>query len=251
MKRQYHHLTPEDRLKLYELLLDRCSVREMADRLGYHISTLYRELARHSTKIGYRPDIANQKSTLRRRQGYNLKLEVDQELRCYVIEKLKERWSPVQISGRLAKERGYSVISHEFIYQFIYSQSGKDLQLYKYLRKKRSHRYPKIGRRARKKHPDKVSIHQRDTSINERSVFGHSEGDLILFRKTSTNLFTLRERKTRLLIAIKNQNRQAHSTSKVLIRYMKKKDYPINSLTVTTQVPLGTKGELRTKRIDI
>ena len=115
----------------------------MADRLGYHMSTLYRELARNSTKIGYRPDIANQKSTLRRRQGYNLKLEVDEELRCYVIEKLKERWSPLQISERLAKERGHSVISHESIYQFIYSQSGKDLQLYKYLRKKRSHRYPK------------------------------------------------------------------------------------------------------------
>jgi hypothetical protein len=50
MKQQYHHLTPEDRLKLYELLLDGCSVREMADRLGYHMSTLYRELARNSTK---------------------------------------------------------------------------------------------------------------------------------------------------------------------------------------------------------
>ena len=98
--------------------MDGCSVREMADRLGYHMSTLYRELARNSTKIGYRPDIANQKSPLRRRQGYNLKLEVDEELRCYVIEKLKERWSPLQISGRLAKERGHSVISHESIYLF-------------------------------------------------------------------------------------------------------------------------------------
>ena len=45
----------------------------------------------------------------------------------------------------------------------------------------------------------------------------------MLFRKTKTNLFTLRERKTRFLVAIKNANRQAKTTSKSLIKYMQDK----------------------------
>jgi len=45
------------------------------------MSTLYRELARNSTKIGYRPDIANQKSTLRRRQGSGLTHEKNKVIR--------------------------------------------------------------------------------------------------------------------------------------------------------------------------
>ena len=40
-------------------------------------------------------------------------------------EEVEEGWSPEQISGRLAKENGYTVISHEAIYQYIYSPSGK------------------------------------------------------------------------------------------------------------------------------
>lgn len=175
MRKKYHHLKSEDRLKLYSMLLEGMGLQAVAAELGFHKSTIYRELRRYQVS----------------------KVDKQKDLKAYVIQKLEEGWSPEQISGRLAKEIGYPVVSHEPIYQYIYSPSGKALKLYKHLRKKRSYRYPCIKRKRQKSNPDKVSIHERAEQVNKRQLFGHWEGDLILFKKTRTNMFTLRERKTR------------------------------------------------------
>lgn len=229
--RRYKHLRETDRLKIYELLFEGCSLQGIADRIGFHKSTIYRELSRNSTKLGYRPDFASQQYLLRR--GYKpSKIDRNEGVKTYVLSKLKEGWSPEQIAGRLKRECGYSVVSHEAIYQYIYSSSGKEMKLYRYLRKKRSYRYPRIKRKRQKANLDKESIHMRSDLINKRLLFGHWEGDLVLFQKTRTNLFTLRERKTRFLIAIKNANRKAKETSKSLINYMGQKVDLMESLTL-------------------
>ena len=44
-----------------------------------------------------------------------------------VIEKLREGWSPEQIAGRLKKDYEKTVICHETIYRFIYSDQGKKM----------------------------------------------------------------------------------------------------------------------------
>ncbi len=218
----YKHFGPKDRLKLYSLLLEGFSIQEIADVLGYHKASVYRELSRNSSKLGYRPDIASQQYVSRRRY-HSCKIDKQKELQSYIINHLKEGWSPEAIAGRLKIENGHTIISHEAIYQYIYSSIGKALKLHQYLRKKRSYRYPRAKRRRHKSNNDKISIHERDDIINTRSEFGHWEGDLVLFRKTKPNLFTLRERKTRFLVAIKNANRQAKNTSKSLINYMQDK----------------------------
>lgn len=229
--RKYKHLSEQERLKIYELLFEGCSLQGISTRIGYHKSTIYRELSRNSTKLGYRPDFASQQYLLRRRYRPS-KIDKNEGVKTYVLSKLKEGWSPEQIAGRLKMERGYSVVSHESIYQYIYSFSGKELKLYRHLRKKRTYRYPRIKRKRQKANLDKESIHMRSDLINKRLLFGHWEGDLVLFRKTRTNLFTLRERKTRFLIAIKNANRKAKETSKSLINYMRQKVDLIESLTL-------------------
>lgn len=104
--------------------------------IGYHKSTLYRELSRNCTKLGYRPDFASQQYLLRRRYKA-CKLDKNDELRKYVFTKLEEGWSPEQIAGRLSRERDHGSVSHETIYQYIYSPVGKSLNLHRYLRKKR------------------------------------------------------------------------------------------------------------------
>jgi len=113
-KRKYRHFTPKDRLKLYRLLIKGLSLHEIAHKVGFHKSTIYRELARNSTKLGYRPDLASQQYSVRRQEKTN-KIEKNEKIRKYIIEKLQEGWSPCQISGRLKKEHGRSVISHEAI----------------------------------------------------------------------------------------------------------------------------------------
>lgn len=124
------------------------------------------------------------------------------------------------------------LFSYEAIYQYIYSPSGKALKLYKFLRRKRSFRYPKGKRFRQISRQDKVSIHERPIGVNDRSSFGHWEGDLILFYKTRTNMITLRERKTRYLVGLKNSSRRAKDTSKTLIKHMKKKGYTVDTLTL-------------------
>ena len=58
MKKQFNHLSIENRIKLYELLVIGESIAKIAQILGYHVSTIYRELDRNSSKYGYRPDYA-------------------------------------------------------------------------------------------------------------------------------------------------------------------------------------------------
>jgi len=112
------------------------------------------------------------------------KLEISSGLKSYVIAKLREDWSPEQVSGELKKQaQGRTVLSTETIYQFIYSEEGKKLKLWKHLRhRKKPERVPWGSRKKRKASiPNRTSIHQRPESINTREEFGHWEGDLMIF----------------------------------------------------------------------
>jgi len=116
----------------------------------------------------------------------------------------------------------------------VYSPEGIQLKLYRYLQKKRRFRYPRIKQRKRTiARSQKRPISERDAKINQRKTFGHWEGDLLLFRHTKTNLFTLRERKSRFVIAIKNQSRKAKATTNALLKYRRYRlDKTINTLTL-------------------
>ena len=129
--------------------------------------------------------------------------------------------------------------------------------MYKYLHKQRRFRFPRIKRKRRKtSEAAKNPIKQRKKSSNERQSFGHWEGDLLLFRQTKTNLLTLRERKSRFVIAIKNQSRKAKSTTNALLKYMRKNLHKtMDSLTLDNdpafalhqhKEALNTQGEIRT-----
>ena len=172
-----------------------------------------------------------------RKQNKPTKLERNPLLKHCIIDYLKQGWSPELISGYLKLQAGVPVISHETLYRFIYSSEGKVLKLHRYLMKKRRYRYPRVKRRhnmivnARKK-----MISQRPVSINERRYFGHWEGDLILFQHTRTNVLTLRERKSRFILAIKNASRKAEHTTQALLHYRKNQSTLMETLTLDNGV---------------
>lgn len=146
-------------------------------------------------------------------------------MKTFIIDRLKEGWSPQQIAGRLKKSAGRCIVSHETIYSYIYSQSGKQEKLYQLLHKKRRFRYPRIRRKRQKSalETEKIRIDKRDETINQRQTFGHWEGDLLMFTKHNPNLITLRERKSRYIVAIKNHSRKPQETANTLVKYMKAK----------------------------
>lgn len=239
MGKPYFYIQPKTRLEIYELLFQGMAIADIANRVGYHRSTIYRELQRNSGSQGYRPDWPSQQYLARRRIRPT-KLETQPELKEFIIHKLAQGWSPDQIAGRLKDQHGQTIISHESIYRYIYRPAGVKLKLHTYLQEQRKFRYPRIKRRRKtiaKQH--KKSIHERDAEIETRRSCGHWEGDLMVFKHTKTNLITLRERKSRLIMAIKNPSRKADETTQTLVNYMKNNSHKIMyTLTLDNVLPL-------------
>ena len=109
----YTQLTQEQRYQIKAHLSLGTPKPAIARELGVAKSTIYREVKRNTGQRGYRPKQAHEKA-LKRREGKS-QARVSAETWVVVDEKLREDWSPEQISGRLRKD-GLSV-SHERIYQ--------------------------------------------------------------------------------------------------------------------------------------
>lgn len=107
----------------------------------------------------------------------------NEEVFKWVITRLVRGWSPEQIEGRMKlvfPGNRRMRITHETIYSFIYSNRFKYRKFWEYLpwgRKKRSYKH---GRRVhRGSILDRVSIHLRPNSIDQKLEFGHFEGDSV------------------------------------------------------------------------
>jgi len=112
MGKHYRHIQPKDRLVIYELLFQGQAIRDIAQHISFHFSTVYRELERNSNQHGYRPDWASQQSLMRRQQRPT-KIGSNLELKQFLINKLKEGWSPDAIAGRLKRQGQFCVVSCE------------------------------------------------------------------------------------------------------------------------------------------
>ncbi len=235
MGMNYKHLTEKDRIFLRIMLDKHYPKAKIATILGVSASTIYREVKRnscthwHSGLKFYWNHRAQEKYLDRRKRG--LKLEKNTELREYVTKKIKAGWSPYQIEGRLKLENeGICQISHESIYHYIYSDPNRRNRFSTHLRRRHSYRLKRNQRKS--KIPSELLITSRPESIKIRKDFGHWECDLVVFKKgVKTNLITLRERQTRYMIAIKNENREAAGTALALINTVKKIKPYIKSIT--------------------
>lgn len=121
--------------------------------------------------------------------------------------------SPEQIAGRLAREKGTSLISHETIYRFIYAQIRRtnDFSWRRYLprgKAKRGFRGKKGGSPASFIH-NRISIAERPPSAADRQSPGHWEADLMMFAKYGQTILALHERTSRLILARRPVNKTA------------------------------------------
>jgi IS30 family transposase len=204
MSQCYRQLRLDEREAIFRMKDARLPVSRIAERLGRHPSTIYRELRRNfffdedSYFRGYFPSVAHKLASDRRVPGR--KLARNPELASYVIDGLHRCWSPEQIAGRLrfACQNDLGV-SHETIYQYVYGVEGR-------------RRRPRRGRKPRGLQiPLANGIDQRPADIAERETFGHWEGDLVQFRKVygKANLTSLVERKSRYAVLWRNPSRSS------------------------------------------
>jgi IS30 family transposase len=221
MGKEYTHFTGKDRENLYIWKKEGVAVSEMARRLGKDKSSIFRELSRNSgRKVGYLPDRAHDRA-LKRRTNRIKKLDKNPKLKSYVITKLNDGWSPEMISGR-AKYEGIPVVaSSETIYQFVYSKEGNKLGLFRLLRNKKSKRGKLHSRKTRGVILDRVSIHDRPITIEDRQEFGHFEGDLVINKTSmSRNVSVILERKTRFVQLNKNESKKSTNVMQVIFNTM-------------------------------
>ena len=211
-KRRYTRLADQERESISRGLAQHKSIRQLAKELNRSPSTISREIRRNKGKSGYRAFSASRraKAAASSRKRGKRKIEKQEGLMSYVMEKLQREWSPQEISRRLKMEYACDMdmqISHEAIYQYIYVLPRGELKqlLIKGLRQERKHRRPqKRGDTAetRGKIANMLSIEERPAEVADRSVPGHWEGDLILGKYKHSALGTLVERTTRYTILV-------------------------------------------------
>lgn len=226
--RTFRHLTKTQRLQLETLLKAKLPKKEIAQELGVHLSTIYREIRRgeyqhkkliydryYGDCIGarfetrYSSELAHEKYRENlKNKGADIKLGKDYEYAEYLERKIiDERLSPLAVLGEI-KRKGLKFntsISVNTFYKYIEKGYFSRLEL-KHLPLKEKRRQQRKREVVIKRAPRGLSIEKRPFEILERKTFGHWEMDCVC-GPTLNVLLVLTERLTRkeIIIPMKNQ----------------------------------------------
>ena len=110
--RRFKHLSKTDRLRIEAHTRDKKSPKEIAEILGVHVSTIYRELKRgqyehlnsdYTTEMRYSPDIAEERYRENlKAKGPDLKIGKDHRLAEHIETKIAdEKYSPAAVLGEI------------------------------------------------------------------------------------------------------------------------------------------------------
>lgn len=214
--KNYTQLTLEERYLLGHYKSKNTSISEIARILGRNKATISREIQRnscHRTDGAYRPTKADARAKSRRGRSRRYWHFTQREWNL-VIDKLKELWSPEQISIRF-KKHNILDISHETIYRYIWENKkyGGDLylclrQAYK-LRRKRHNSQDSRGRKAGKR-----MIEDRPKHIEYRRKLGHWEIDTVMGKGSKDCIVTIVERMSGYTLIGKLSDRTTESLNK-------------------------------------
>jgi IS30 family transposase len=225
----YTHLTRDERDKISVLRNRGKTWRQIARTLGRSHTALSREFRRNGRGSVYYPHRAHEKAVKRRQNHKRLRLK-SRVLRAQIERMLMDGWSPEIVAGRLKDDNhGQPVISHEAIYQWVYTEVP---HLIGYL--VRSHRQRKrrhLHRAVRSRIPDRTPLTERPSAANTRQEIGHLEADLVVGPGRSA-LQVIVDRKSRFVRLAKVPNKSAAACRLALSRRLKPLPAPLRrSLT--------------------
>lgn len=222
-------LSSEEREEISRGIAAGMSVRLIAANIQRSASTVSREIQRNGGESRYRAAEADWKAWDRARRPKKCLLASNNKLRSIVAAKLSLQWSPQQIAGWLKTEfptKPELHVSHETIYRtlFIQARGALKKQLQRHLRSGRVMRHARKAThkgQTRYQIVDAVSIKERPPEVEDRSVPGHWEGDL-LCGAGNTHIATLVERKSRFTVLIKIPGKDAPTVAKAMSRQVRK-----------------------------
>lgn len=262
----YHHLTLEEREKLFCWRESKVTLREIAKRLNRNPGTITRELKRNATGIGkrsneylifrYVPCKAEKKALKRAvKQRYKAPLKCP-EIFLYVREHLRPPyfWTPEEIAGRLSIIHPGLSIDDDTIYRYVYGEKARGMKLWKYLRLHRKRRMKHNGRKVKGSTRLKniLSISQRPEKANTRQEEGHWETDNMGAIKTDrTVVSTTVERKTRIIRLRKLSDLKASTKRKILITQIRKEAFPFQKTMTIDRGPENSEHETFTRKTNM
>lgn len=230
------NLTYTQRLMLEDCLRAKLHKKIIAEKLGVHISTVYREIHRgtyrhrhkhtdiygdvtYSYETRYSPNLAEDKYRINvTSKGLPLKIGHDYEFVRYVEKRvLFDRLSPCAVLGEIKRKKLFHTdISKTTLYRYIELGifphiSMADLPMFR-----RKKRYRKA---VAKRPPKGTSIEKRPAIIAERNSFGHWEMDCVVGKQRTKNvLLVLTERLTRYEVIFRMPNKKPPSVLSCLNR---------------------------------
>ena len=178
---------------------------QIAQRLGRHRATVYRELGRNGGPGGYDAGAAQAGSCARAGRPKAPRLAADAELAAAVCERLAMRWSPQAISADL-RAQGLFVCA-ETIYRACYDRTGRrGLAERSWARLPRQRRRRKPRGRCEQAKRSALGefrpLAERPAKAAGREEPGHWEGDLIIGKANRTAVATLVERASRHTLVV-------------------------------------------------
>lgn len=201
---RYHHFMKAERLELSILLTKGYSLRAIAKALKRSHPSVSREIRKNRVHGIYDPFKADVKAHVRRKYSkyQGMKIVENAFLRRYVERRMKRRWSPANIAGRLKEDtQGTLSLKADTIYKYLYSAYGQSLC--RYLHYYRYHRHRRKTTPALKKVliPHRTGIEDRPAKVR----FGDCEGDTMGRPRDASphTLVVVRERVSRKLFACK------------------------------------------------
>lgn len=231
-KRRFRHINRHDRNEIQILLEKGYTQKDIASVLKVDKSTISREIGGRKRKNGrYDADTANQKARVKRLHSkyQGMKMEDIPLIRDGIIEELNAYRSPDEITGRINKEAGYTVIGKDAVYHWLYSAWGNK---YAHLlcTKRRKPKKQK-GKEKREMIPERISISMRPP----KGV--HAEGDIFVSPRraeTPASIAMVVENESKYLWGQKIPNRKADTMREAMKKM--KKELSIDDLTLDNGV---------------
>lgn len=221
MTNKYNRLTESERDLIGILWAQGRPVRAISRALKRSPSSISREIRRNSQGKIYIPRWAQKQAKDRRSQAGQRPRLKDPTIRAYVEIKLKQRWSPELIAGKLKRDFPLASISHEAIYQWIYTERRDYIPFLTRKHRRRNWRGPQANFRG-SNIPSRVSIDQRPALAASRKQAGHWEADTVMSSKYKrASLQVLSERKTRYTLVTKLEGLGAVPMRDTLIQRLK------------------------------
>jgi IS30 family transposase len=240
--KNYKQLGQEQRYVIDRLLRQGKSQKEIADVLGYHKSTISRELRRNTPKRGRGAGVYNseraQMKAQRRHQNKNKLVTFTDEMRRQIVKQLTvEKLSPELITA-MGRRDNANFVSHETIYQWIWAMKHSHKRQdrpYQHLYKELKH-----GCRRRKRGnyhenrgciPNRVSIENRPAIVEKRKRIGDVEVDLMLGKNRQPGLLVITDRASLKTSLVKISTKASKSIAKSIIRKMKPCEQWLKTMT--------------------